>query len=160
MLKEEVRPLKNFESLYLISESGVLYSISKQKLINSSDRKGYPRVKLTKDGKHISFDVHRLVALTFLDNPDNLPCVMHIDDNPKNNNFKNLKWCTHLENMRDMYKKNRRITFRVKIKNVQTGEIFIDALEAAKKYNTSRSNIRQSCETGCKAKGFNWEFIN
>jgi hypothetical protein len=41
---------------------------------------------------------HRAVALAFIPNPDNKPCVNHIDNNPKNNTIDNLEWCTKAEN--------------------------------------------------------------
>lgn len=43
--------------------------------------------------------VHRLVALTFIPNPDNKPQINHIDSNPSNNKIDNLEWCTRSENM-------------------------------------------------------------
>ncbi len=46
-----------------------------------------------------SFQVHRLIALAFIPNPDNLPEINHIDGNPLNNSLENLEWCTHQYNM-------------------------------------------------------------
>ena len=42
--------------------------------------------------------VHRLVAQAFIPNPNNLPCVNHKDENPGNNDFRNLEWCTYKYN--------------------------------------------------------------
>lgn len=46
--------------------------------------------------------VHRLVALAFLPNPNNLSDVAHNDGNPSNNNVSNLRWSTHYDNQMDM----------------------------------------------------------
>lgn len=59
---------------------------------------GYMRVSFCVDGKYIDLYVHRIVAICFLDNPDNLPEINHIDCNPKNNAVSNLEWCNHQEN--------------------------------------------------------------
>lgn len=159
-MNKSFKPIPGYEDLYLINENGDIFGISRQKFLRLSYRKEYPRVKLFKDNKGKSIDVHRLVAITFLANPNNLPCVMHIDDNPKNNKITNLKWCTHLENMQDMYLKGRRKTHARRIQNVQTEEIFRCAKDAALKYNCAISTIRQSCNEGYKCKGFNWIFID
>lgn len=47
--------------------------------------------------------VHRLVAQTFIPNPDNLPIVLHLDNDPSNNNLDNLKWGTKKENTKQMW---------------------------------------------------------
>lgn len=52
---------------------------------------------------------HRLVAEAYIPNPDNLPVVMHLDDNPLNNNVSNLKWGTTLDNIHDCINKGRKV---------------------------------------------------
>lgn len=60
---------------------------------------GYLHVLLCKNGKYITHNVHRLVAETFIPNPDNLPEINHKDENKENNCVDNLEWCTRKYNM-------------------------------------------------------------
>lgn len=60
--------------------------------------KGYLRVVLKQDGKTLTALVHRLVAEAFINNPDNKPCVDHLDRDTYNNTVENLRWTTTLEN--------------------------------------------------------------
>lgn len=57
-------------------------------------KNGYMRVCFRVNGKVVNKLVHRLVAQTFLPNPDNLSEVNHKDCNPQNNSVSNLEWCT------------------------------------------------------------------
>lgn len=51
-------------------------------------------VGLSKHSRRVTHEVHRLVAEAFIDNPNDLPCVNHKDENPENNKLSNLEWCT------------------------------------------------------------------
>lgn len=72
------------------------------------NKRGYLRVAFRKDSKLVNKPVHRLVAQTFIPNPDNLPQVNHKDCNPQNNSVSNLEWCTHEYNIeyREKYGKS------------------------------------------------------
>lgn len=59
---------------------------------------GYYRVTLSKDGKLYYKYIHRIVAETFIPNPDSLPCINHKDENRTNNNVNNLEWCSYSYN--------------------------------------------------------------
>lgn len=95
-----------FEGFYLVSDTGrvkTLYKNTHGAIYRrpglSGDKGGqYWSVSLYRDGKCKMFKVHRLVALTFLDNPFSLPCVNHIDGNKLNNRVENLEWCTYSHN--------------------------------------------------------------
>jgi hypothetical protein len=77
-------------------------------LKRSSTSTGYLMVTLCHlDGSKPTVYVHRLVAEAFIPNADNLPFVMHLDDNRANNHVENLRWGTHDDNMADMVSKER-----------------------------------------------------
>jgi len=96
-------------SNYLVEDTGKIFSLSKKNYINVYENNcGYNFVSLkTDEGKWKTFYVHRLVAEAFLNNPNNFPNVLHLDDNPKNNNLSNLKWGTQTENMNLCVQHNR-----------------------------------------------------
>ncbi len=78
--------------------SGKGFSEKEKELVIMHNQNGYCLVNLTKDRSSKTKYVHRLVAEAFLDNPNNLPQVNHIDGNKDNNHFSNLEWCTALHN--------------------------------------------------------------
>ena len=63
-----------------------------------TDKYGYLHVCLSKGHKKQNLIVHRLIAMTFIPNPDNKPCIDHIDCDKLNNKVENLRWCTIREN--------------------------------------------------------------
>tara|TARA_R110000772_G_scaffold263872_1_gene383918 strand:+ start:44 stop:577 length:534 start_codon:yes stop_codon:yes gene_type:complete len=69
-----------------------------RELVQAKSRKGYLMVSVKIDGKKYHTSVHRLIALSFIPNPENKPQVNHIDGNKLNNVISNLEWCTNKEN--------------------------------------------------------------
>ncbi len=84
---------------YFVDTNGIVYGKQVHTLRQKIDRNGYKCVVL-REGRETSHykTVHRLVAETFLCNPDNLPCVNHKDGNKLNNCLSNLEWCTQQYN--------------------------------------------------------------
>lgn len=62
------------------------------------ENQGYYDITLNKSGVETTYPVHRLIAMTFIPNPNNLPCVNHIDGNKQNNLVDNLEWITYVDN--------------------------------------------------------------
>jgi len=71
------------------------------------DTSGYPKVALYKDDKRTYYSIHRLMALTFLDNPNNYPQVNHINCIKTDNRIENLEWCTVKQNSEHAIKNGR-----------------------------------------------------
>lgn len=72
----------------------------KQRIKHQSIHAGYYSTNIIKGEQNRLYRVHRLVAETFIPNPNNLPCVNHKDENKKNNHVENLEWCTYQYNVR------------------------------------------------------------
>lgn len=107
---EQWRPLNypGYESLYEVSDEGrVRNARSKAVRKFKTDDKGYTSVVLSRNNPQHHKRVHRLVALTFLPNPENLPEVNHIDHDKQNCKATNLEWCDrpHNENCKVKHRK-------------------------------------------------------
>lgn len=115
MLKnnETWKDIKGYEGRYQVSDKGRVKSLAhvtirkngrklplKERILKpSTNHKGYLLVVLYDySGKAKTIKVHRLVCEAFHKNPDNKPCVNHIDENKANNKASNLEWCTVKEN--------------------------------------------------------------
>lgn len=93
-------PLVGYEKIYLISENGNLCRLDRNSYANGSPKSDndYMRISLSYK-QDITYEyIHRLVAKTFISNPENKPHVNHIDGNRQNNHISNLEWCTIKEN--------------------------------------------------------------
>ena len=107
MENEIWKDLVCYEGIYEVSNYGNVKSLTRndfqgkplnEKLLNLETINNYKRVALCKTGKVKRVFVHRLVAIHFIPNPDNKPCVNHRNGNPSDNRVENLEWVTYSEN--------------------------------------------------------------
>jgi hypothetical protein len=99
-MQEEWKDIEGFEGTYQISDNGRVRSFcgGKPHIMKQKTHKGYALVGLSKNGKQYLKQVHRLVALAFIDNPENKREVNHKDADKTNNTALNLEWVTPMEN--------------------------------------------------------------
>lgn len=106
MTSELWKPVKGFEGRYEVSDLGrvrsLLFDPAGKVMKTSPDARGYVRVGLQWNTHKL---VHRLVAEAFIENPDELPAVNHIDGDQRNNAVSNLEWVSHSDNMRHSWRK-------------------------------------------------------
>ena len=86
-------------SIYEISSLGRVRNGNTGNILKSQNKHGYRRINLRIDGKDTNCAIHRLVAMAFIDNPDNKPQVNHKDGDKANNHVDNLEWVTGHENL-------------------------------------------------------------
>lgn len=160
--KPRWKPVKGYESLYLVSETGELFSLyKKMKMKQTINDRGYKSVSLCKNGVRKVREVHRIVAETFI---KNTICgyseVNHIDGNKINNSISNLEWVTKGDNLKHTYRVLGRKTVGKRVRCVDTGEIYESSKEAELKTGINSSAIRQvTCGVKEKAGGLRWEKI-
>lgn len=148
-----MKDIKNYEGQYAITSCGKVWSYKTKRFLKpAKNNDGYLHVHLCKGGKSKDFKIHRLVAETYIPNPNNLEDVDHIDRNREHNYIKNLQWMTHADNVRK--------SSNIKVRCVETGEIFDSITIAAKEKNVNRVNISKVCRGERKTCGdYHWEVI-
>ena len=163
MIKEIWKPIENFNN-YEISSLGRVKNISTGKVLKPIlISTGYYQVGLFKQNKCYRKLIHRLVAEAFLENPENLPQINHIDEVKINNKVENLEWCSASYNT-NYGTRNKRlsISHAKKVQCIETGEIFDCAKDVARKYNLelfSVSNAANPNHTQRTAGGYTWCYI-
>lgn len=189
MNKEEWKAIKGYENIYEVSSLGNVRSLDRKilqknngvlkefnykgkklkKVINTN---GYYVVHLSKNQKNKHVNIHRIVAETFIPNPNKYRVVNHKDENKLNNCVDNLEWCTYLYNTRYGTGIERRI--KSAIKNNKLGvpinqydldgkfiKKFPSSKEIQRQYGFNHSNITKCCRGVYKTMyGYIWRYCN
>lgn len=102
----EWKPVYGWEDYYEVSNTALVRRIKggertrfMRELPGSKTSHGYRNITLTRNGKCTKYYIHRLVALSFIPNPENKPQINHKDGNGLNNDITNLEWVTSRENL-------------------------------------------------------------
>lgn len=116
---EEWKDIKGYEGLYQVSNEGRVKSLNrkckkwngdrkvKEKIISFTNVSGYLKVTLFRNGIRHYYLVHRLVAEAFIPNPDNKPCIDHVNTVKTDNIVENLRWVTVKENINNPITKKK-----------------------------------------------------
>ena len=150
-LNIELLNIKGYEGLYGISPDGRVFGYKRKKFLTPRTiGRGYQGVSLSKDGKTKQFLIHRLVAETYISNPNGLPQVNHINEDKTDNRVENLEWTTAKEN--DNHgTRNKRISKPVYCEELD--KTFKSQTEAAKELGINRCNISNVCKGRLKTTG-------
>lgn len=176
------KDIPNYEGIYQVSTLGRVRSLTrdvwhgtfsytrKGVIMSTFNTTDYDSLTLHKDGIRKIYTVHRLVAMTFLPNPDNLPDVNHKDGNKLNNRLDNLEWCTASDNVKHairtglislaQIRENGRKSIDVvaiRIKCEDTGELFESISDVSRKLGVR--SIKFQIDNGVRThNGRGWLF--
>ena len=145
-----------YATKYEISNLGNIKNKKFNRLININierHKKDNKRIRpglINNEGKNLGYYLHRIVAQHFIDNPNDLPEVNHIDGDFYNNKSENLEWISKIDNMRHANENNliKRYTRRIIITHKLTSEekIFDKSTDCAKFLKTSPGQITLTCQ--------------
>jgi hypothetical protein len=185
-MKEYWLPVKGLEGAYEVSNLGSVRSLPRETkykdgrvgyhkgriLSQTITPKGYHKVYPTLKGKKREFQVHRLVAETFIHNPDRLPQVNHKNGDKSKNDISNLEWVTNLQNalhanenhLKDTARQAKPVAQYTKAKTAKERKliaVYRSAYSAAQNVSGDNHKILLVCHGERKShKGYDWEFIN
>ena len=175
-----MKSVAGFEESYYVTSDGEVFSKDRTVTLRTGkvlhykgrhikkalDGKGYYFVMLYRGGIGKMFPIHRLVALSFVPNPNGFPCVNHKDGNPRNNNVDNLEWCTQTYNVNygDAQKKHSKsVSNRVACftKEGNLVMVFDSQKEAARHIGVKGASLSYALRMGegHTCKGYYWKYI-
>ena len=154
------------ETDYSVSTEGEVRKDTTNYILSQSSQQDYKFVGLIINGKQKRMRVHRMVALAFIDNPDNKPYVNHINGNRSDNNVENLEWVTPSENTQHavntgLFKSGRtRAVIQYNLNGEQMAT-FESATEAARQTGGSQSKITMCCRRQRdSANDYQWRYYD
>lgn len=172
------KDVKGYEGLYECSNLGKVRSFDREIIYNNGikhihkgkelkgivNKNGYVHITLVKDGIKKQFLLHRIIAITFLPNPNNLPCVNHKSEDKQDNKVSNLEWCTHKYNLEYSNCMDLFLSKKKRVGQYNTsGEllnVFDGVREAFRQTGIDYRNISKSCICGSYITGgYIWKLI-
>lgn len=197
MEQEIWKDIPGYEGFYSVSSSGRVKSLNRviwgktgrpktiheRILIPRLDVNGYEVVVLCRCGELNNKKVHRLVAMSFIPNPECKPCVDHINGNRRDNRVENLRWCTNKENDNYELAKKHRSECRIGERAAWFGKfgkenprsrrvaqygmdgcfikLYYALSDASRQTGIHLGNISSACNGKYKsAGGYIWRFVN
>ena len=156
----------NKETEYSISDTGEIRKDTNNYILSQSTQQDYKFVTLLIEGKQKRMRVHRLVAETYIDNPDNKPYVNHINGQRDDNNVENLEWVTPSENTQHavvtglMNSGRKKAVIQYNLDGIKM-MTFESATEAARQTGSSQSKICSCCKRQRKtANDYQWRYAD
>lgn len=173
LIKEIWKDIPNYEGLYQASNLGNIKSLERynykghhnlEKILKPTlCKNGYLYVNLCKSKKTKIIQVHKLIAITFLKNPNNYLCINHIDGNKTNNLVYNLEYCTYSHNEKEAYRLGLK-------KTIPTNQYYLDGTfiktwksreEIKKELGLNPSDIWRVCKGQRKTcGGYIWKYAD
>lgn len=155
----EIEGFKNYE----VSNLGKVRNIKSGRILKPfPNRGGYLRHRLYGYDKKKNLPLHRIIATAFIDNPDEKPCVNHIDENKLNNDLSNLEWCTVRENIihgtrtKRVAEKNSQKVIQLDLDD-NVLNVFKSMVQAERETGALARNISSCCNGKRKsAGGYKW----
>lgn len=177
-IKEDLRLVDGYDDYY-ITPSGKIYKEYTKGYYylrkNSKNKKnGYIYITLINNGRRTTHRLHRLVAIAYIPNPDNLPVVGHKNNDKSNCNVVNLYWTTNAENVQKAvndgllvnakgYDDSQSYPVICYDENMDEISRFGSASECAKALHVSKSTVLRHCNHEIKTKarkGYYFRFQN
>lgn len=151
------KDIEGLEELYAVSTKGRVKNIKTGRILAGCyNNSGYKCIAL----KGKTYLIHRLIALAFIPNPDNLPQVDHVDENKRNNDISNLRWVSAADNIRhSIYKQCCKI--KQLDKNGNLIKIWNSVHQIGRELGYDMSTIVKVCK--CKQRsafGYHWQYLD
>lgn len=172
---EQWKPIPGYEGRYEVSDLGRVRSLDHvlpnghfykgQIIAPRKNNGGYMLVNLSRSNNIRTFSLHKLVALVFVDNPNQLSQVNHINEDKTDNRADNLEWCTASYNTSYGHRNDTMINHRKKAvcqltMSGEVVEIFPILNEAARRTGVNAAHICDVCKgKRNRAGGYIWKYV-